>query len=174
MSRYHVAARVLGTGVNLLHLDTDSTFLSDPYVQLKAAPLAQFSLLILPEAPANGGMWYAQNTSRGSGAAWVISEVARRTLQVIETRLSLGIKALPPFDQAMFADVLYTAADAGRLHWGAACEHPHLRRTHLCLPHNVTSGARGMKWANRLRLVAPSCAMAAALLPLETRNRDIA
>ena len=68
-SRYYVASNILAAGVNLLHVDTDSAFLSDPYALLKQPPLSMFSLLILPETPANGGMWYAQNTSAGSGAA---------------------------------------------------------------------------------------------------------
>ena len=37
-SRYHVAAQVLGAGVNVLHVDTDSAVLGDPYAQLKARP----------------------------------------------------------------------------------------------------------------------------------------
>ena len=165
-SRYHVAAQILATGVNLLHVDTDSVFLSDPYELLKRPPLSHTSLLILPETPANGGMWYAQNTSKGTGAAWIIAEVARRTLRVIDLPLARGKKGLPPFDQAMLGDVLFTAADRGRLHWGAACEHPHLKPTPLCQPANITTGARGMKWTRRMKLHAPSEAMAASVLPL--------
>ena len=165
-SRYHVAAQILATGVNLLHVDTDSTFLSDPYPLLKRPPIAQVSLLILPETPANGGMWYAQNTTRGTGAGWVIAEVARRTLRVIELALPKGKKGLPPFDQAMLGDVLFTVADGGRTHWGAACEHPHLVRSPLCQPANVTTGARRMRWSRRVRISPPSEAFGAALLPL--------
>ena len=51
-SRYHVAAQILAAGVNLMHVDTDSIFLTDPYALLKAPPLDAISLLILPEAPA--------------------------------------------------------------------------------------------------------------------------
>ena len=46
------------------------------YAQLKAPPLAAVSLLILPETPANGGMWYAQNTERPPGKS---SQVKSRT-----------------------------------------------------------------------------------------------
>ena len=173
-SRYHVAASILATGVNLLHVDTDSAFLSDPYALLKSAPLNEISKIILPEAPANGGMWYAQNTSKGSGAAWVMSEVSRRTLRVIELKLPDKRKALPPFDQAMLGDVLYTAADSGRLsdkgatpaHWGAACEHSLLRPTSLCEVQNVTKGGRGMRWARRVKVAPPTEAMAKSLLAL--------
>jgi len=128
-SRYHVAAQILAAGINLLHVDTDSAFLSDPYALLKSPPLSRMNFVFLPEAPANGGMWYAQNTTAGrrcsarlrnlhiwhrskyrgracchtvgAGAAWVIAEVARRTMRVIGLALPPRRKALPPFDRAM-------------------------------------------------------------------------
>ena len=131
-----------------MHMDTDTAILSDPYALLKAPPLDQMNLIILPEAPINGGMWYAQNTSADSGAQWVIAEVARRTLAVIS--LPVDRRMLPPFDQAMLGDVLLTAAIGESPRWGAACEHPVLRRSHLC---NATTarGAHGMRWANKKR-----------------------
>ena len=154
-TRYHVAARLLAAGVNLLHIDTDAAILSDPYALLKVPPMASQSLIILPETPANGGMWYAQNTTDGAGAQWVIAEVARRTLATIALPLPKGRKAQPPFDQAFYGDVLWTAADGGKPHWGAACEHPRLRASELC-PENATRGARGMRWSSRRRELPPT------------------
>ncbi len=157
-TRYHVAALLLGAGVNLLHMDTDSAVLSDPYAQLKAPPLREHSLVLLPESPANGGLWYAQNTRRGAGAHWLIGEVARRTLRVIgEVGVRRGRKALPPFDQTMLGDVLHTAADGGRAHWDAACEHPLLRTSHLCA-RNLTGGPgnRRFRWEKRVRVKPPT------------------
>ena len=37
-TRYHVAAMILASGINLLHVDTDAAFLTDPYALLKAPP----------------------------------------------------------------------------------------------------------------------------------------
>ena len=163
-SRYAVAGQILALGdINVLHIDTDSAILADPYAWLKTAPLAEQNLIILPESPINGGMWYAQNTTAGAGAQWVIAEVARRTLAVIDQPLER--RMLPPFDQAMLGDVLYTAADGGTPHWGAACEHPALRKSALC-PPNVTRHARGMRWDVRVRLAPSTAAAAAALMPL--------
>ena len=164
-TRYHVAAQILASGVNLLHIDTDVAILADPYALLKQPPFASQNLVILPETPANGGMWYAQNTSDGAGAQWVIGEVARRTLAVIALKMANNRKAQPPFDQAFYGDVLWTAADGGRSHWAAACEHARLRVSALC-PENVTHGARSMAWATKRRMAPPNLAAAGSLLPL--------
>ena len=164
-TRYHVSARILAAGVNLLHIDTDAAILSDPYAMLKSPPMAGQNLVILPETPANGGMWYAQNTTDGTGAQWVIAEVARRTLAVIALSLPPGRKAQPPFDQAFYGDVLWTASDSGTPHWAAACEHPRLRASHLC-PENVTHGARSMRWLRRQKVAPPNLAAAGSLVPL--------
>ena len=101
LSRYQAAARLLGAGVNVLHVDTDMALLRDPYLALKAPPLSEYSLVVLPEKPANGGLWYAQASARGAGAHWVMEEVVRRTVAVLGLVPQRGRKGLPPFDQAM-------------------------------------------------------------------------
>ena len=60
---------------------TDSTsspgsqaLLRDPYLSLKAPPLSSYSLVVLPEKPVNGGLWYARASGRGRGAHWVMEE----------------------------------------------------------------------------------------------------
>ena len=167
-TRYHVAGRLLGLGdVNLLHVDTDSAILSDPYAVLKSPPYGHQNLIVLAESPVNGGMWYAQNTSDGFGAQWVIAEVARRTLATIE--LPILRKTLPPFDQAMLGDVLFTAADGGMPHWGSACEHPTLRPSLLC-DVNTSRYPRAMRWEHRSRLAPPNEALAASLTPLRAQS----
>ena len=99
-TRYFIAGRILARGdVSLLHIDTDTLLLTDPYPALKAAPA---SLLIVPEAhPANGGVWYAQRTGAGGAAHWVISEVARRTVELLAANEEDRHHGLPPFDQAL-------------------------------------------------------------------------
>lgn len=111
LSRYQAAALLLGSGVNVLHVDTDMVRLSslaslaslpslshstdspystdstdstsspgsqallrDPYLSLKAPPLSSYSLVVLPEKPVNGGLWYARASGRGRGAHWVMEE----------------------------------------------------------------------------------------------------
>ena len=160
-SRYAVAGRLLALGqINLLHMDTDSAILADPYAVLKTAPLAAHNLIFVPELPINGGMWYAQNTTDGGPSQWIIAEVARRTLQVIS--LTPQRRMLPPFDQAMLGDVLYTAADRGTAHWGAACEHMVVRKSALCTA-NTSRNPRMMRWDVRLRVAPPTEAARAAL-----------
>jgi hypothetical protein len=152
-SRYAVAGRLLALGqINLLHMDTDSAILADPYAVLKTAPLAAHNLIFVPELPINGGMWYAQNTTDGGPSQWIIAEVARRTLQVIS--LTPQRRMLPPFDQAMLGDVLYTAADRGTVHWGAACEHMVVRKSVLCTA-NTSRNPRMMRWDVRHRGETP-------------------
>ena len=113
LSRYHAAALLLGSGINVLHVDTDMVRLSthltdsthsthsthpthpthpthstastasrvdsqallrDPYLALKTPPLASYALVLLPEKPINGGLWYARASGRGRGAHWVMEE----------------------------------------------------------------------------------------------------
>ena len=161
-ARYYVCGKILSAGVNLLHVDTDAAFLSDPYELLKTPPLSAHSLIVLPESPVNGGMWYAQNTQEGAGAQWVISEVAKRTFDIIS--LPVKRKYLPPFDQAVFGDVLWTAADNGTRHWAAACTHPIVGASALCRSTAV-GRPKHMKWPTPLRTVPPSAALSAMLLP---------
>uniref|UniRef100_A0A7S4ETJ9 Nucleotide-diphospho-sugar transferase domain-containing protein n=1 Tax=Chrysotila carterae TaxID=13221 RepID=A0A7S4ETJ9_CHRCT len=119
--RYHVAARLLASRVNLLHMDTDTVIFNDIYTRLKRKPISDYSLILLPESPVNGGLWYAQHTSLDSGAQWVIAEVARRTWEVISLRIRR--RSSPPFDQAMLADALVSAMK-GERHVAYMCEHP--------------------------------------------------
>ena len=48
--------------------------LRDPYLALKTPPLASYALVLLPEKPINGGLWYARASGRGRGAHWVMEE----------------------------------------------------------------------------------------------------
>ena len=137
LSRYQAAALLLGAGVNVLHVDTDMALLRDPYLALQAPPLSDYALIVLPEKPVNGGLWYGRATQRGHGAHWVMEEVVRRTVRVLELVPQRGRKGLPPFDQAtshdlppprqsrqdltsspsaqaMLGDVLHTGAEGGR------------------------------------------------------------
>ena len=50
---------------------------------------------------------------------------------------------LPPFEQAMLGDVLHTAADEGRIHRTAACEHRELQSRPECQAAAARSGERG-------------------------------
>ena len=147
LSRYHAAALLLGAGVNVLHIDTDAIFLQDPYVALKAPPLSQHALVVLAEKPANGGLWYA--SARGGAARWVMEEVVRRTVAVLELTPRRGRKSIPPFDQAMLGDVLFTAADGGRMHREGACEHRELQLRPECAggaPGARLGGGRMTVW----------------------------
>ena len=150
-TRYAVAAQLLAAGANVLHVDTDSLLLADPYRALAAPPLAARALVFMFENPANGGTWYARSGA-GGGGRWVIAEVARRTLAVIELRPPN--KRLPPFDQAMLGDVLLTSAD-GAPHWNMACEHPQVGPSPLCAGgrNNKTRGARRLRWSGTV----PAC-----------------
>lgn len=154
-TRYHTSALILAMGINLLHVDTDSVILSDPYAVVKSVPLATHSLIFLQEYPANGGMWYAHNTSAGTGAHWVIAEVARRTLEVIDVPVPKRKKALPPFDQAILGDVLQTAAQGGRPYWGSACEHWVLSVSHLCVGANASRVVKAKQLPWQLHIAAP-------------------
>ena len=48
--------------------------LRDPYLALKRPPLARYAMVVLPEKPVNGGLWYARASGRGRGAHWVMEE----------------------------------------------------------------------------------------------------
>lgn len=160
-TRYHVAGRLLARHhVNILHLDTDTAILADPYTMLKSAPLAVANLILLKETPVNGGMWYAQNTSAGGGAQWIISEVSRRTLAIIS--LPTKRKYQPPFDQAILGDALRSATEGGQPHWGAACGHPIVRKSALCNASTMSRAAR--LWPQELLLLPPTPAAAATLV----------
>ena len=65
-------------GVNVLQTDTDVTWLASPYPLLKSH-FANHSLVVQRDAPlVNAGVIYVQNARRGTGAAWLLQELARR------------------------------------------------------------------------------------------------
>eukprot|EP00966_Prymnesium_polylepis_P258489 5970858-Prymnesium_polylepis.1 len=144
--RYHVAGQLLGEGANLLFIDLDTIFLHDPYVPLKQPALAQYQLIFLRDTggmPANGGLWYAHGTRAGAGAQWVVSEVSRRTAEIL--RQEVSTKWVPPSDQALLCDALATATNGGSPAFGLACEHRILRsRADFCTANRTKLPRRMM------------------------------
>ena len=148
--RYHVAGAILARGANVLFTDLDAVLLQDPYAQLKAAPLSGYNFIFTPDIgamPANGGLWYAQATTAGAGAQWVVAEVARRTEAVVA--VPIRRRSTPPMDQVLLGDVLATATiAAGEGRYGLMCRHPTLRELPMC----TNLSARALRPMNRLRL----------------------
>lgn len=65
-------------GVNVLQTDTDVAWLASPYPLLKTH-FANHSLVVQHDGPlVNAGVIYVQNAREGSGAAWLLHELARR------------------------------------------------------------------------------------------------
>lgn len=162
-TRYYIAGQVLMTGSNMLYLDTDSVILSDPYAILKAPPYDDVNLVLLSESPVNGGLWYAQNTTAGAGAQWVIAEVARRTVASIS--VPVPSRAIVPFDQAFLGDALISAAAVGTPIWGSACRHPSLAKSELC-EGQYRRNPYAMTWHKTTQLRPPTAAAAASLVPV--------
>ena len=64
--------------MNVLQTDTDVAWLASPYPLLKTH-FANHSLVVQHDAPlVNAGVIYVQNAREGSGAAWLLQELARR------------------------------------------------------------------------------------------------
>ncbi len=74
-----VARLAVEEGVNVLQTDTDVAWFANPYPMLKRGGLGEANLIAQHDTPlANAGVLYAQNVKPNDGAAWVLTETARR------------------------------------------------------------------------------------------------
>jgi hypothetical protein len=103
--------------VNVLQTDTDVAWLASPYPLLKTH-FANHSLVVQIDAPlVNAGVIYVQNAREGSGAAWLLQELARRVHLFMwhpEAVAEVVPWAKPPFfanadEQTIMNDVLISS-----------------------------------------------------------------
>ena len=104
-------------GVNVLQTDTDVAWLASPYPLLKTH-FGNHSLVVQQDAPlVNAGVIYVQNAREGSGAAWLLQELARRVHLFMwhpEAVAEVVPWAKPPFfanadEQTIMNDVLISS-----------------------------------------------------------------
>ncbi len=104
-------------GVNVLQTDTDVAWLASPYPALKTH-FANHSLVVQRDGPlVNAGVIYVQNARRGTGAAWLLQELARRVHLFLWQPEAVGKHvpwARPPFfanadEQTLMNDVLISS-----------------------------------------------------------------
>ena len=119
---------------------------------------------------------YAHGTRAGAGAQWIISEVSRRTEEIL--RLPMKKRYVPPSDQALLCDALATATNGGTPAYGLACEHRVLKaNSSYCSPNRTMLPRRMMRPQLRNRsspLVSPFARgpLAAARAPEASHRRS--
>ncbi len=78
----HTLARAVKMGYNVMALDASSHFSDDPYIYLKAPPLARAALVSMTTGSLKrivaGQFLYAQNATGNGPVAWVLTESVER------------------------------------------------------------------------------------------------
>lgn len=107
-------------GYSVMAVDASSHFSDDPYVYLKAPPLARASLVTLTHgslAPmVSATFLYAQNASAGGPVAWMLAEAIERV------RMHAWLPVLLPVVKADNKCSWFLAARRHLQLWTSACQ----------------------------------------------------
>lgn len=71
------ASLISAAGFGVTLLDCDSV-VSHPFLGLMHQLEANYSLIILPEGPANGGTWHLRASPDSGAALWIIRQIGAR------------------------------------------------------------------------------------------------
>lgn len=89
VTRYHAASLFAAAGVGVTLLDCDSV-VSHPFLGVLDQLSEDYSLIILPEGPANGGTWHLRASPDSGAALWVIRQIERLNTMIAKFQVTGG------------------------------------------------------------------------------------
>lgn len=107
--RYHACALFAAAGIGVTLLDADSIITRD-FLPLLVEYEKEYSLVVMREFPANGGVWHLRASNESSAGLWVIKQIERRS--TLYTKYKVRNHDIDPglrMDQDELGDVLRVA-----------------------------------------------------------------